>query len=69
MIRLVEMWIKGELFFFENSFSEEEIERIAEIANNYFSSEDACISAFFETLHNKYSIKISLARVEKVIAV
>ena len=69
MISLIELCIKGELFFFENTLSEDELDTIAEAARYFFKSEDACVSAFLETLYKEYTIEISLARVEKVIAV
>lgn len=69
MISLIELCIKGELFFFENTLSEDALNTIAETARNFFKNEDACVSAFLETLYKKYSIEISLARIEKVIAV
>lgn len=69
MISLIELCIKGELFFFENTLSEDALGTIAETARNFFKSEDACVSAFLETLYKEYSIEISLAKIEKVIAV
>lgn len=69
MISLIELCIKGELFFFENALSEDALDTIKETARCFFKSDDACVSAFLETLYKEYSIELSLARIEKVIAV
>ncbi len=69
MISLIELCIKGELFFFENTLSEDALDTIKKTARYFFKSDDACVSAFLETLYKEYSIEISLARIEKVIAV
>lgn len=69
MIMLIELSIKGELFFFENTFSKETLAIIEETAKNYFSTEGACVSSFIETLCEEYSIVMSPAQIEKVIAI
>ncbi len=69
MISLIELCIKGELFFFENTLSEDALDTIKETARYFFKSKDACVSSFLEMLYKEYSIEVSLARIEKVIAV
>ena len=69
MIRLIELCVKGELFFFENTLSEDAINTIEKFAQSFFINENACISAFLEKLYSEYSIEVSFAKIEKVIAV
>ena len=69
MIRLIEFCIKGDLYFFENSFSEEKKKKIENKAHIYFQSENASVTEFIKELYKELSLKIRLAKIEKVIAV
>ena len=69
MIRLIELCVKGELFFFENNFSSEELAQIEALANIYFLKEDACISNFADEVRKKLSLIITIAKIERVIAI
>lgn len=69
MIRLIELCVKGELFFFENTFSEETLAIIEATAKTFFHTENACVSTFIETLYEDFSIVMSPATIEKVIAI
>ena len=69
MIKLIELCIKGELYFFENTFSKETLAIIEATAKTYFYTEDACVSSFIETLYKEFSIVMSPASIERVIAI
>ena len=69
MISLIELCIKGELFFFESTFSKKELVTIEKTAKDFFKSEGASVPAFLETLLKESSIEITLAKIEKVIAI
>ena len=69
MIGLIELCIKGDLFFFENSFSKEELAKIEDKAKQYFQKETACLSVFLEEIQKDFSLEINLVKIEKVIAV
>lgn len=69
MIRLIELCIKGELFFFENNFSDEQLVQIEALADIYFLKENACISSFVDEVRKKLSLNITIATIEKVIAI
>lgn len=69
LIKLIELCVKGELYFFENTFSKETLAIIEATAKTFFHAENACVSTFIETLYKEFSIVMSPATIEKVIAI
>lgn len=68
MLRLIELCIKGELFFFENTFSNQDLSKIEYLANLYFRQEYANIYGFVDKVREELHLNIKMAKIEKVIA-
>ena len=68
MIYLVELCIKGDLHFFENTFSDQELDKVKHIANTYFLKEQACIPGFVDEVRKKLSLNVTMAEIKEVIA-
>lgn len=69
MAGLIELCIKGELFFIEDTFSDDVLYRMEKEVKELSLKQDANIQDIINELNAKLSLIISLVPVNKVIAI
>lgn len=69
MAGLIELCIKGELFFIEDTFSDDVLSRMEKEVKELSPKQDANIQDIINELNAKLSLIISLVPVNKVIAI
>lgn len=69
MAGLIELCIKGELFFIEDTFSDDVLSRMEKEVKELSLKQDANIQDIINELNAKLSLIISLVPVNKVIAI
>ena len=69
MVGLIELCIKGELYFIEDTFSDEVLSKIANVVKELSLKQDANIQDIIDELNTKLSLTVSLIPINKVIAI
>ena len=67
----IEISIRGELFFFENNLTFQQIQTIIDFMPQYFckNKEDICVDEFVDTIIHQFQIHLKRIAIIKVIAI